>query len=312
MKIDRLLAITVLLLNRQRISAKELATRFEVSTKTIYRDIDTLSQAGIPIVAHQGTTGGFEIMEQYTIARQFLTLSEIDAMISAVKGMTTVFDDQMFATLLDKVQALLRPADRMLTHSPSSRIVFDFNPWGQNPATRDKVNVLREAITNTYKVNLHYLNTNGIESERIVEPSSLILKGYVWYLYGYCTLRKEFRLFRLSRILELQCTDQTFVPATMPNWDNHQWSSETNEEQRQEVTLLFNAEVRYRLGDVFDYSEMTVLPDGDIEVRGAFVIDEWFYSMILGYGDHVQIQSPPALITELIQRAQKIIDRYSN
>ena len=86
MKIDRLLAITVLLLNRQRISAKELAARFEVSTKTIYRDIDTLSQAGIPIVAHQGTTGGFEIMEQYTIARQFLTLSEIDAMISAVKG----------------------------------------------------------------------------------------------------------------------------------------------------------------------------------------------------------------------------------
>lgn len=312
MKIDRLLAITVLLLNRQRISAKELATRFEVSTKTIYRDIDTLSQAGIPIVAHQGTTGGFEIMEQYTIARQFLTLSEIDAMISAVKGMTTVFDDQMFATLLDKVQALLRPTDRMLTHPQISGIVFDFNPWGQNPKTRDKVNVLREAITGTYKVRLHYLNTDGIESERIVEPSALILKGYVWYLYAYCTLREEFRLFRLSRILELQCTDQTFIPRTMPNWDNHQWSNATNEEQRQEVTLLFNAEIRYRLGDVFDYSEMTVLPDGDIEVRGAFVIDEWFYSMILGYGDHVQIQSPPVLITELTQRVQKIIDRYSN
>lgn len=312
MKIDRLLAITVLLLNRQRISAKELATRFEVSTKTIYRDIDTLSQAGIPIVAHQGTTGGFEIMEQYTIARQFLTLSEIDAMISAVKGMTTVFNDQMFATLLDKVQALLRPHDRMQSTIQSAGIVFDFNPWGQNPATRDKVNLLREAITNTYQVNLHYLNTNGIESERAVEPSALILKGYVWYLHAYCTLREDFRLFRLSRILELECTSHTFERRDIPDWDQYQWNSGTNEEQRQEVRLRFSPQVRHRLSDIFDPAWITVQPDGDIDVQGSFIIDDWFYSMVLGFGDQVQIQSPATLIPELIQRAQKIIDRYSN
>lgn len=313
MKIDRLLAITVLLLNRQRISAKELATRFEVSTKTIYRDIDTLSQAGIPIVAHQGTTGGFEIMEQYTIARQFLTLSEIDAMISAVKGMTTVFNDQMFATLLDKVQALLRPADRMQTPIQSAGIVFDFNPWGQNPATRNKVNLLREAITHTYKVHLHYLNTNGIESERTVEPSALILKGYVWYLHAYCTLRKEFRLFRLSRILELECTQDSFTPRAIPDWDQYQWNNSTTyEEQRQNVTLLFSAQVRYRLNDMFDPDWIIVQSDGRIEVRGAFIIDDWFYNMVLSFGDQVRIQSPSALIPELMGRAQKVIDSYSN
>ncbi|WP_438351164.1 helix-turn-helix transcriptional regulator [Paenibacillus sp. FA6] len=146
MKIDRLLAMTVLLLNRERVSAKELAERFEVSIKTICRDMDTLSQSGIPVFAHQGTSGGFEIMKQYTISRQYLTFGEISSIVAAVKGMGTVLDDSTFASLNEKVKALLSKSDKQQSEQQGEGIVFDLNPWGQGPEARNKVNPLRRII----------------------------------------------------------------------------------------------------------------------------------------------------------------------
>lgn len=312
MKIDRLLAMTILLLNRERISAKELAERFEVSTKTIYRDMETLNQSGIPIVAHQGTSGGFEIMEQYTIARQFLNLNEIKTMVSVVKGINSVVDDRMFGTLLEKVKALLHKADTIHADQSHTRIIFDFNPWGQSPAARDKVNTLRQAIEETRKVRIQYMNMNGTESERVIEPSALILKGYVWYLHSYCTLRKDWRVFRLSRILDLQMLMEHGVRREKPSLDRYEWDTEWSKDTKQEVVLTFQREVRHRIVDSFDPESVTVLEDATIQVREEFAEDEWFYGMLLSYGDHVKVEQPACVAEELVRRAQRIIARYAN
>lgn len=312
MKIDRLLAMTILLLNRERISAKELAERFEVSTKTIYRDMETLNQSGIPIVAHQGTSGGFEIMEQYTIARQFLNLNEIKTMVSVVKGINSVVDDRMFGTLLEKVKALLHKADTIHADQSHTRIIFDFNPWGQSPAARDKVNTLRQAIEETRKVRIQYMNMNGTESERVIEPSALILKGYVWYLHAYCTLRKDWRVFRLSRILDLQMLMEHGVRRETPSLDRYEWDTEWSKDTKQEVVLTFQREVRHRIVDSFDPESVTVLEDATIQVREEFAEDEWFYGMLLSYGDHVKVEQPACVAEELVRRAQRIIARYAN
>ncbi|BBH23595.1 DeoR family transcriptional regulator [Paenibacillus baekrokdamisoli] len=312
MKIDRLLAMTVLLLNRKRVSAKELADRFEVSTKTIYRDMETLNQAGIPIVAHQGILGGFEIMEPYTIARQFLTLNEITAIIAAVKGIATAVDDSMLTNLLDKVQAMLSKMDRIDAEQQGTGMVFDFNPWGQSAAAREKVNTWRQAIEETRKVKIQYLNMNGVESERVVEPAALIMKGNLWYLHAYCNLRQDFRVFRLSRVQDLQMLTEHFERRPAPSLDGYAWDSEWSKDSKREVILTFHPKVRYRVVDSFPPDWVTELEDGSVQVKGELLEDEWLYGTLLSYGDKVKVEQPTSVVEEVVSRAQKIIERYSN
>ncbi|MEK8129035.1 YafY family protein [Paenibacillus filicis] len=311
MKIDRLLAMTVLLLNRQRVSAKELAERFEVSTKTIYRDMDTLSQSGIPVLAHQGTSGGFEIMEEYTIARQFLTLSEIEAIVAAVKGINTVMNDQVFATLLDKVKAQLSKADRVATGQPRTGIVFDFNPWGQGAGASDKANKLRQAIESHSLVSFQYTNMNGAESERVIEPAVLILKGYIWYVHAYCTMRGEFRVFRLSRMKNLQVLDQPFIRRQVPSLEAYAWDPQWSQDIKEEMVFTFSPRVGYRVGDAFPPELLTYRDDGSIQLHGRFPADEWLYGMLLSYGEHVHVEQPEHVAAEVVSRAQKIVERYA-
>ncbi|BFH59630.1 helix-turn-helix transcriptional regulator [Paenibacillus azoreducens] len=314
MKIDRMLAMTVLLLNRGRISAKELADRFEVSTKTIYRDMDTLSRAGIPIAAYSGTSGGFEIMEQYTISRQFLTLDEIYSIFAAVKGVKAALDDQTLDGLLDKVETLLYRSrqEKEVGHSVSAELLFDLNPWGQGVNTRGKVSQLRQAIGQSRKVKLQYINMNGSDSEREVEPCRLILKGNVWYLQAYCLLREDFRSFRLSRIQEIDVFEAHFTPRKLPLQDTYDWKPEWSSDARKStVRLLFSPLVRHRVWDTFAPDQISLYDDGSVCVEGEFSLDEWFYGMVLSYGGHIKIESPEFVAEEVVRRAQKILDLYS-
>ncbi|WP_342778493.1 YafY family protein [Paenibacillus sinopodophylli] len=304
--------MTVLLLNRGRISAKELAERFEVSTKTIYRDMDTLSQAGIPIFAHQGTAGGFEIMEQYTISRQYLSLSEISSIIAVVKGLGTAMDDKFYVGLQNKVEALLHKSDKSQDGHGSNSLVFDLNPWGQGPAAREKVNVFRQAIEEKSLAQFSYMNMNGSESERAVEPYALILKGNVWYLHAYCMLREQFRVFRLSRVQKLKRLEQRFERREAPALDSYTWDSEWPGQTLAEVTLLFRSEVGYRVRDSFHPDMVTLQGDGTLRVAGNLTVDEWLYGMVLSYGNQVKVEQPSYVAEEIVRRAYQIIASYEN
>ncbi|MNH86233.1 HTH domain protein [compost metagenome] len=311
MKIDRLLAITVLLLNRGRVSAAELAERFEVSTKTIYRDMDTLSQAGIPVMAHQGTTGGFEIMEHYTIHRQFLTLNEITSVVAAIKGMGTAIEDKNIDNLLEKVQTLLSRSD-LQASDQGARMVFDFNPWGQGHGAKTKVSMLKMAAEKLQLIRFRYSNMNGTQTERIVEPCSLILKGHLWYLHAFCRLRNEFRMFRLTRMQDLELLEEFFVPRETPSLDRYEWNQEWSRHHEREVVLSFSPEVRYRVQDIFPPDLITQLPDGTIRMEGPYPVDDWFYGMILSFGEQVRIEQPIEVAQEICSRVQRILSLYPN
>ncbi|GAB6991128.1 helix-turn-helix transcriptional regulator [Paenibacillus pini] len=312
MKIDRILAMTVLLLNRGRVSARELAERFEVSTKTVYRDIETLCQAGIPIAAYQGTAGGFEIMDHYTMNRQLLTLGEISTIFAAVKGISTALDDQTFASLLEKVQALLSKSDRTHWEEQGEGMMFDFNPWGLSPSAKGKVSLLKNAIEQRQKVSISYTNMNGTESERTVEPAVLILKGNQWYLQAFCTLREDFRVFRLSRIQVIKITPQSFERRNTPTLNGYAWESVWSKQSLTMMTLRFSQEVRHRVRDSFHPDQITSLEDGCLRVQGQFTKDEWFFGMIMSYGEHVKIEEPNWAAEEVVKRAKQIIYLYNN
>lgn len=311
MKIDRLLATTVLLLNRGRVSAAELADRFEVSTKTIYRDMDVLSRAGIPVVAHQGTTGGFEIMEHYTIHRQFLTLEEITTVVAAIKGMGAAIEDKSIDNLLEKVQTLLSRTN-LPASDQGARMVFDFNPWGQGPGAKTKVSLLKTAIERLQLIRFKYSSMNGAQTERIAEPCSLILKGHLWYLHAFCRLRKEFRMFRLTRMQEPQVLEEFFVRRETPSLDRYEWNQEWSRPSERHVVLIFSPEVRYRVQDMFAPELITQRPDGTIRMEGPYPVDEWFYGMMLSFGGHVRIEQPIEAAQEICNRAQTILSLYSN
>lgn len=310
MKMDRLLAMTILLLNRGRVRATELAERFEVSTKTIYRDLETLNQSGIPIVAHQGTGGGFEILDSYTMDRQFLTRTEIASIVATIKGLTTVLDDTMFVDLLEKVQALQHKTEQAHEAPQGTELIFDMNPWGQSPAAREKVQTLRRAIAEQRKVHIHYSNRDGTETERDLEPYALLLKGHLWYLHAYCTSRNDFRVFRLSRILDLEMKAEHFVRRQAPPIEAYSWNPEWSRARALHMTLTFHPKVRARLADEFPADLLQVREDGFIQVQGEFVEDDWFYGMLLSYGESVKVEEPQSVAQEVVRRAQRIVDLY--
>lgn len=311
MKIDRLLAMTILLLNRKRISAAELAERFEVSTKTVYRDIETLSRAGIPIVSHQGMNGGFELMERYTIGRQMLSPGEIEALRTAVKGAATAMGDRTFDELTEKVQALLGGGNGAGGEAAGPGVVFDFNPWNCGPSMRHRIELLRSAAKEALRVEVRYLNMNGRESRRVLEPAMLLLKGGTWYLQAYCLLRGEFRIFRLTRMLELKETGEPFLPKPAPPIDSYDWNDDWDRKPALEVSLQFRPAVRLRVIDQFEPSRVTELADGSVRIGGLFVADEWFYGMLLSYGDQVCVESPREVSEELLRRARQIVEAYA-
>ncbi|MCT1400231.1 YafY family transcriptional regulator [Paenibacillus sp. p3-SID867] len=313
MKIDRLLAITVLLLNRGRLSAKELADRFEVSSKTIYRDMDTLCQAGIPIVAHQGISGGFEIMEHYMIDKYWLSAEEMSALVTAVKGMSSALEDQQMGILLEKVKSLLHRVEQGLGDEYRREpVVMDFQPWGQRQGLKPAVGLLKKAIQEKRRVVMEYIDNRGNAERRTIEPAPLILKGNIWYVQAFCLERDDFRIFRLSRMQHIEMLDETSETRMIPSMERLEWESSWSSALEQETVLLFEAAARQRVADIFPSEQVTVNPDGSLRVRVLYKLDEWFYSMILSFGDQVLIEEPGEAADEVKRRAQLIMQRYVN
>ncbi|MDQ0062940.1 helix-turn-helix transcriptional regulator [Paenibacillus harenae] len=175
MKLDRLLAITMTLLNQPRVSATALAERFEVSLRTIYRDMEAINQSGIPIVSYPGADGGYEIMSNYRIDKQVLTLEDFSSIYAALRGIRTATDSSDDHELLDKIGAMI-PGSADTAKADISRIDLDFKP---TPNDKLKFGPLHDAIKELHLVRFAYLNNKGEESERTVEPMGLYLKGYV-------------------------------------------------------------------------------------------------------------------------------------
>lgn len=290
MKVERLLAIVMMLLNKRRMSARELADRFEVSLRTVYRDLETINAAGIPIVAYPGTSGGYEIMENFTIDRQYLSADELVAVIAALKGVHSSTDDKQIGHLLEKIKALLATAPTSL-QGGEHPVVYDFNPWGSSPAIEQKVARLREAIESRQRARIVYTKIQGEASERTIEPVRLIIKGYVWYVYAFCRGKEAFRLFRLSRVAELELLPEHFA-AYDCEVETLQWQDEWDHGEKIALVLQFSPRVHVRVRDMFDPQTIETAPNGEMTVRTTMADDEWLTGMLLSYGDSVQVLAP--------------------
>ena len=201
MQIHRLFEIVYLLLDTPNITARQLAERFEVSERTIYRDVDVLSGAGIPVYAAKGKGGGIRLLPDYVLDKSLLNENEQEAILLGLKSLAATGGEDPAVT--DKLARLFHKAE-------ASWIEVDFSSWGRDPAEKEAFDILKAAILTARLVHLTYYNAAGEQSERVIEPVRLHFKGGRWYLQAYCRTRQAWRTFRLSRIGRAERLEESF------------------------------------------------------------------------------------------------------
>jgi predicted DNA-binding transcriptional regulator YafY len=301
MKINRLLEITLLLLNKNNVTAKDLADRFEVSTRTIYRDIDILSSAGVPVYTNKGRGGGISLLENYTFSRALVTDQERDGLLLALKTLqATRYPD--IERIINKIGALFKDAAAV------DWVHVDLSPWGSGPNENNKFINARKAILESMVISFDYISAEGVKSRRSVEPMQLVFKGQAWYLWGYCRNRREFRTFRISRIRNLVITGEKYRRREIET-DRRDDSLE----QRRWVTLKlrFRPEALYRLYDDYDSSRLVKNPDGTYEATMTIPEDDWVYGHILSFGNNVEVLEPPHIRHIIREKLAKTAKYYA-
>jgi predicted DNA-binding transcriptional regulator YafY len=310
MKLDRLLAITMLLLNRRRVGAKELSDRFEVSLRTIYRDLESINQSGIPIVSYTGSDGGYEIMDQYRLDRQLLSLEELQSIILALKSMHPSLDEPDIGSLLDKVGTLMSKTEQGAAAAINQQIVIDLNPWHGGDTEKETLSILKKAARDLQLVRFAYTNSEGTDSERDCEPLGIVMKRYIWYLHGYCRLRKELRIFRLSRIKDLQMLTETFERRLIPPEDmNYRWER-SNRPESVRLVLLFQPKAKAKVQDYYSPENIVTQPDGTLLVTAMQPDEPWLYGLLLSYGADVRILEPQSVVEAVLKKAQEVVQLY--
>lgn len=300
MKIDRLIGILSILLQSDHVTAPELAERFEVSRRTIQRDIDALNQAGLPIVTRQGAGGGISIMEGYRIDRTVLTSAEMQAILAGLRSLDSVSGSRRYAMLMEKLSAgssLLLPGD--------SRILIDLASWSKSSVT-ERIELIHGAIDRTRKLQFHYTAPSG-ESDRQIEPYYLLFQWSSWYVWGWCETRQDFRLFKLHRMERVTVGD-AFAPRPAPLPD---LSTERVFPPHYTVKALIAPEHRWRLIEEYGPDSFTEQPDGMLLFSFGFTDRETIVRYLTSFGDGAELLEPRELRAEVAAFAARILRKYS-
>lgn len=305
MRLDRLFSITMMLLNRKRISAADLAARFEVSLRTIYRDMETINRAGIPVVSFSGSDGGYEIMQSYRLERQYLSLEDLYSIYSALRGMQSATGDTGMAELLDRVGALI--SDK-LHDLDTSGMLLDLAPAA---GPKEHLHMLHLAIKENRLIALDYMDIHGAETQRLVEPMGLYLKSDVWYLWGYCRVRSALRVFRLSRMNHVRIMSETFSRRGLSIEDIDADRARSGRPPCIRVRLRFQAAVKTRVKDEFLPDQLKSGPDGTILADACYYTKESAIRHLMSYGVNVTLLAPPELVDDFRRQIAEIAKMYS-
>lgn len=289
MQIDRLFQIVYLLLDRKTMTAKELAAHFEVSGRTILRDIDTLSSAGIPVYTMQGKGGGISLLDGYVLNKAALSGEEQNQILIALQSLAAAGNTDAKGTL-SKLEKLFQRTD-------TDWLQVDFSRWGQGAQDNRRFELLKAAILERRVINFDYVSAYGEESHRTVCPLKLVFKSKAWYLQGYCLVRQDYRTFKINRILHASLTDEHF-PAGQYSPPSIE-STDTAALSLIELELEFSARAAYRVYDEFDEDCIRRNDDGACYVLVRLPEDDWLYSFLLSLGREVKVLRPGHIAEKL-------------
>lgn len=301
MKLDRMIGILAVLLQKEKVTAPWLAEKFEVSRRTINRDIERLCMAGIPIVTTRGADGGISIMEGYAIDRTLLTSSDMQAVLAGLRSLDSVSGTNRYAQLMEK---LLPGASELLAGDP--HILIDLSSW-YRAALAPKIELLHGAIESGRLVSFSYHAPSG-ESRRTVEPYDLIFQWAGWYLWGWCRTREDFRLFKLNRMTELVLSGSFEKrPAPLPDL-----SQEKVFPHVFQVRARIEPEYKWRLIEEYGADSFSIQTDGSLLFTFGFADKTSVIGWIASFGGGAELLEPVELRSELARFGEKIREKHLN
>jgi len=310
MKVNRLVSIIMILLDKERIGAQELADMFEVSTRTIYRDIDTINIAGIPVRSTSGVGGGFEIMPKYKVDRTVFSTADLSALLMGLSNLSNMIRGDELVHALAKVKSFI-PADRAKDiELKANQIYIDLTPWMGNRNMQSYLEIIKTALQESKLLSFEYADRYGNKTARTVEPYQLVLKSSYWYFQAYCHKRNDYRLLRLSRISNLQMKEETFTPRDYqkPQLD----FADILETLQTKIKIRIHKSIMDRVLDYCTYQQFP--PDGDEHyiVSFPFIENEYYYNILLSFGDKCECLEPLHVRTEIKRRIYNIATLYEN
>ena len=301
MKIDRLIGIISILLQKEKVTAPYLAEKFEVSRRTINRDVENLCKAGIPIVTEQGKNGGISIAEGYKVDKTLFTSGEIQAILSGLKSLDSVSGSNRYQLLMDKLSC--GSNDYVGASGP---VVINLSSWYQS-SLPPKFELIKDAIERKKKIEFHYYGPGG-DNTRILEPCLLIFDWSSWYVWGYCLLRDDFRMFKLNRMDQIRCTNEDCEKREIPLYHMDprkvQWTNGV------EVTAEFDKSMKWRLIEEFGINSFSENADGRLLMNIGWSDQESLFGWLLGFRDCVRIIEPVEYQKDFLNLLERIKTLY--
>jgi len=296
MQISRLLELIYILLHRKVVPARELAEQLGVSRRTIYRDIDTLSLAGIPIYTEKGKGGGVTLLPDSVLNKSILSEQEQNEILTALHGLSNM--------KVAEANQVLQKLSTIFNKTATNWLQVDFSDWS---GANDYFNDFKTAILERRIAAFDYYNSYGDKTFRRIEPTQLWFKSKSWYLKGFCLTKQDMRVYKLSRVKNLTVTDTHFLQRECVESQDNPESRNTQKEIR--IQLRIMPEMKFRLFDDFDENQIEEQPDGSFILTVSWEEDNWVHGFILSYGEYAEVLAPEHLRKTIKDKAKKIFDR---
>lgn len=299
----------MVLLERKKISAAKLAEMFEVTPRTIYRDIETICQAGIPIITYPGGNGGIGIVEEYKIDKKLFTTSDITTLLIGLASIPSELSSKELLNTLAKIKGLIPTGQISDIELKSNQIAIDLTPWAGNKNIQPNLEKISKALNVQKLLSFKYSDYANKKSIRKVEPYQLVLKGTNWYVQSYCTTKQDFRIFKLARISSLEILDETFIPREfhpkeikISGWEDKKIIK---------IKLLIDESIREEMLDICEEENVELYENNKYIAYFPFQESDWGYKLLLSFGDKCECLEPSNVRAEIIRRINNLSTIYN-
>ncbi len=296
MKNNRLFGIIYILMLKKTVTAKELAERFEVSVRTIYRDIELLSSMNVPVYMTKGKNGGISLLDGYKLDKAMFTEEEQNQILFALQGFNKLSANDI--AVFDKMKAVFDKDNK-------NWIDIDFTVWGKSAVQKSSFETIKQAILQAKKIKFVYFNSYGEKSTRTAEPLQICFKYNAWYLFAYDDHKQDYRMFKLSRIKDIEITERSF---------DRKMPEKRQDSSRKVKTISFvmevSREMAYRVYDEFEESNIEIMENGNFRISAQYPENDWVYGYILSFGECAKVLYPEALKNIVREKLNKSIKNY--
>jgi len=307
MKIDRIISIILTLLQEDRVSSKKLAETYEVSQRTIFRDLETINAAGVPIVSFTGINGGAEILKEFKIEKGFFNEKDLTHILLGLSSISTITDKELVHTI-SKIKSFIPKEKTKEVERKSSQISLDLKSWHGNKILYQNLDLIKEAFNKYRLVSFRYVDKEGKLSDRTVEPYQLILKDGIWYLKGFCLEKYDFRTFKILRIKSLVIKEETFKPRDfiMEELSGENWI----EKHIFPIKIEIDETILDRILERCDEEAIEKLDKGKYLVDFPFVDDDYAFEVLLSYGNKCKCLEPQWVKDKYLKKLREILEKY--